>query len=277
MVIVWNSTGTFTAPSGTPPSIGGSFAGGTLLYNGTTSPQSHTGLTPSTLYYYKAWSYDGLAYSDGLTASATTQAVPLTLPYSQTFDGATIPANWTQTYSGALTSNRWSVSTTTNAGGTANEMMASYQNAVGVSRLIVGPITTTGLASLKLAFKEFINDYGAGVTYKIQSSSDLTTWTDEAWSYSSGTGDRGPETVNTTISNNVGSTTYIAWVLDGDHYQFDYWYVDDIAVTVPLPNDVGTSVINLAANQVPGSVVPQATVKNFGTSTNSFNVTMTLS
>ena len=72
VIIVWNNTGVFTNPSGAPPSIGSSFAGGTLLYNGISSPVIHSGLTAGTSYYYKAFSYDGLFYSTGQTANATT-------------------------------------------------------------------------------------------------------------------------------------------------------------------------------------------------------------
>ena len=72
VVMVWNNTGTFTTPSGTPPVIGQPFAGGTLLYNGTTSPVNHTGLTQQTTYYYKAFSYNGISYSSGVSTSAAT-------------------------------------------------------------------------------------------------------------------------------------------------------------------------------------------------------------
>lgn len=72
VIIVWNNTGVFTNPTGIPPSIGSSFAGGTLLYNGTSSPIIHSGLTAGTPYYYKAFSYDGYTYSTGLISSATT-------------------------------------------------------------------------------------------------------------------------------------------------------------------------------------------------------------
>jgi len=72
VIIAWNYTGTFTTPSGAPPAIGQVFAGGTLLYNGTSSPVNHTGLTSSTQYFYKAWSYDLSDYSTGVTDDATT-------------------------------------------------------------------------------------------------------------------------------------------------------------------------------------------------------------
>ena len=72
VIIVWNNTGTFTIPGGTPPAVGQPFAGGTLLSNGTTSPVNHTGLNASTTYYYKAFSYSGTEYSTGLSANAST-------------------------------------------------------------------------------------------------------------------------------------------------------------------------------------------------------------
>jgi hypothetical protein len=75
VVIVWNSTGTFTTPSGIPPSVGSAFAGGTLLYNGTSSPQIHNGLTAVANYFYKAFSYNGATYSSGLNANATTFSI----------------------------------------------------------------------------------------------------------------------------------------------------------------------------------------------------------
>ena len=75
VVIVWNGTGTFTAPSGTPPSVGSAFAGGTLLYNGTSSPQIHAGLTAVTNYFYKAFSYNGSTYSSGLSSSTNTFSI----------------------------------------------------------------------------------------------------------------------------------------------------------------------------------------------------------
>ena len=74
VVIVWNNSGSFSTPSGTPPSIGSPFVGGIMLYNGITSPQLHSGLMPVTNYFYKAFSYNGTNYSSGLTDNATTQS-----------------------------------------------------------------------------------------------------------------------------------------------------------------------------------------------------------
>ncbi|MDZ7624298.1 MAG: hypothetical protein U5J96_07635 [Ignavibacteriaceae bacterium] len=90
-------------------------------------------------------------------------------------------------------------------------MKATWFSFTGQTRLIVGPIDTTGLTSLALEFKHLFDDYGVGITAKIQSSADATTWTDEAFSFPSGGGNVSG-TVNTTIAKDVGTTTYIAWV-----------------------------------------------------------------
>ena len=72
VVVVWNLSGTFTTPIGTPPAIGQPFAGGTLLYNGTTSPLIHNGLNPITTYFYKLFSFNGTSFSPGVPTSAST-------------------------------------------------------------------------------------------------------------------------------------------------------------------------------------------------------------
>jgi len=99
VVIVYNATGTFSAPSGTPPAVGQPFAGGTVLYSGSTSPQAHTGLSPQETVYYMAYSYDGNFYSDGLNATATTLSVQPSNHVSgfsaSTYSSTSILVTWT--------------------------------------------------------------------------------------------------------------------------------------------------------------------------------------
>lgn len=139
VVVVWNSTGTFTTPSGNPPAVGNEFAGGTLLYNGTVSPQNHTGLTSNTTYYYKAFSFDDASYSPGLTATGTTVTA---VPYTENFNAAlTLPTGWSGTMgvsathgassSNGLTYNLYSSAVTANVktvrfGGIASGMALEF-------------------------------------------------------------------------------------------------------------------------------------------------------
>jgi hypothetical protein len=97
VVIAWNTTGIFTPPSGAPPStIGDPFAGGALLSNGIVSPVSHTGLTPGTTYYYKAYSWNGSAYSSGVLANATPFVAPPTAFNATVFSSTQVNLTWTK-------------------------------------------------------------------------------------------------------------------------------------------------------------------------------------
>lgn len=99
VMIAHNTVNSFGAPSGVY-SVGQEISGGgTVLYKGTGTSTSHTGLDPDTKYYYKAWSkgVSGL-YSTGMLDSATTFKVePSEYPsgFSVADTGITITAKWT--------------------------------------------------------------------------------------------------------------------------------------------------------------------------------------
>jgi len=99
IVVVFNSTGTFTTPTNgvAAGNIGDAFADGTILYKGSpASLTNHTGLIPSTAYYYKAFSYDASNfYSSGFAANATTNGIDA--PIATSADNVTsngFTANW---------------------------------------------------------------------------------------------------------------------------------------------------------------------------------------
>lgn len=77
VVIVFNETGTFTEPTGSTPSVGQSFAGGTVLYQGQSSPQVHNGLSEATQYFYSVFSVNGTDYSITTEVDATTEVAGL--------------------------------------------------------------------------------------------------------------------------------------------------------------------------------------------------------
>ena len=97
VVIVYNTTGTFTTPAGLPV-VNQPLAGGTVAYYGLTSPFNHTGLTFNTPYYYKVFSYDaGVgAYSPGVTTNATTTVVDPTAVTATTISTSQINLGWTK-------------------------------------------------------------------------------------------------------------------------------------------------------------------------------------
>jgi hypothetical protein len=240
---------------------------------------------PITFNYLDRWYWTVEAVNDDGSAVVeppywfVIQADPrVPLPYTQDFgtDG-TWPLNWTQTYSGGITSNRWSLSNTNNAGGTPYEMKATYQDATGISRLISPPVNTAGVSAMSIRFRTYYNDYAAGITAKLQYSHDLTTWYDTSWSIISGGGDVSG-LMSVLITDLNSPTTYIAWTLDGNHYQFDYWYVDDVVFSQPPNHDVAPVSWDLPGQVVNENtlVTPKATVINNGLNTETFTVTCTI-
>lgn len=208
VVIVWNATGTFDSPSGTPPVAGQAFAGGTLLYNGTTSPFNHTGLNSCTKYYYRAWSYlaAGSMWSTPLNADATTAtpAAPA-LPWASLTNYTDFTAAWdavtgaagyrldvseSATFTGAggvsarylLASNAaTSVGAITNGWSGYNLAASTYVQLLQSSSVITSPaFSTVGYTNLTVDFRA--RTYGGtasgttNVTMSI-STNNGTSWT----------------------------------------------------------------------------------------------------
>ncbi|OIP00211.1 MAG: hypothetical protein AUJ98_08955 [Bacteroidetes bacterium CG2_30_33_31] len=95
VMIVYNTTNNFAAPvNGTSYVIGNQISAGqgTVLYKGSALTANHTGLTASTKYYYKAFSYNSSNYysTPGLLDSATTDYPGVaTFPYIEDFEAQT--------------------------------------------------------------------------------------------------------------------------------------------------------------------------------------------
>lgn len=149
-VVVWNTTGTFTDPTGTPPAVGEEFAGGTLLYNGTTSPVLHTGLVFGTAYYYKAWSFSGSAYSGGVTTSASPSVAAPTALVATAISTSEIDLTWIKNSANhdviVATNSTSTFGTPTNGSGySVNDLITG-----GGSVIYIGPASGfnhTGLAT----------------------------------------------------------------------------------------------------------------------------------
>ena len=203
------------------------------------------------------------------------------IPYCQNFTESSFPTCWTQTFSGGLPSDRWSISNTATAGGTAYESKCSWIDAYGTSRLISPTLNTSGLSSVHMSFRQMYDDFNAGfndVNIMVQSRFDGGSWTTE-WSHAGGIGSSIPAEVRELDILVTGTVLELAWTVDGYHYDFNYWYVDEICVSTPLLHDVLTvSIDDIPAIITPGTTIaPKATVKNTGTtSPETFNVTMTI-
>jgi hypothetical protein len=267
VLLAWSSNGVFGTPvNGTAYTPGSSIpGGGTVLCNGEDTSYAHLSLGAGTRYYYRIWSYDNsVNYSFGRrTTAATPCTVINSFPVTENFDGSGLPSCWSVQPSGSGTYVDWSVSGTSNAGGTANEVKASFSGVnPGITRLKSVFFNTSGLSSLNLSFRYMLDDYATGATLRVQSSTDGVTWANEDWSFATVSNtNKGPFAISTTITHNLDSpNTCIAFVIEGNLYSYNYWYIDNLSITAPgywiggapgNPNDWNTAA-NWGDISVPG-------------------------
>ena len=146
------------------------------------------------------------------------------------------PTGWSIASTG--TTGTWSVEGSNYAGGNAAPELRFLYGAsgTGTSRFYRGPIDTTGQTSLTMTWDTYYDAYQNGVTVKVQTSTNGATWVDSGWQIAGGASDVGPAPQSVTLTTGVGSATYyVAFVVDGDSYQLDAWYNDDVLL-IPTGN-----------------------------------------
>lgn len=83
-MIVRSTSSTFTAPTqGSAYAVNASLGAGKVIYAGSGTSSSDTGLDESTTYYYAYYAENNSYYSDAVTKSAATPAAPLVAPSVQ--------------------------------------------------------------------------------------------------------------------------------------------------------------------------------------------------
>jgi hypothetical protein len=147
------------------------------------------------------------------------------------------PTGWTTTStSGQI---NWGGYNSNNAGGTAPEARFYWTpSTTAVQRMITMPINTIGSSTLDLEFKHYISDFSGGYYIRLETTSDGTNWnTVQSWPAANL-----PATTENIIIDNddVGSTSFqLAWVFDGNSYNINYWYVDDVYIESGTPQNMG--------------------------------------
>ena len=161
VMVAFSTTPLFGTPvNGTVYVAGNAIpGGGTVIYKGSLTAYSHTGLTASTTYYYKAWSVlTGNGYSLGrVTETATACPGISTFPYTQTFDDAVFtPTCWTSFVgtNGLGLSSNWIRKTSNTNNASAGAAFVGYEAVSGglAQDWLVTPrisIPATGITSLK--------------------------------------------------------------------------------------------------------------------------------
>ena len=163
---------------------------------------------------------------------------------NEDFSGGNMPpSGWTIDAHSA----NWANVTTVNAGGYSPEARFFYSPSfVALSSLISPVINTEGYNSLTLAFRHFLDDYaGSGYHLGVATRSGGGPWAD-VWSVYP-TGNIGPEQKVLEIANSdVGAADFQFCIyFDGDSYNLDNWYIDDINLTVSVNNDIAMTKIDV--------------------------------
>jgi hypothetical protein len=178
------------------------------------------------------------------------------------------PTGWTNTYPHA--SDYWHLYYSNIAGGTLPEARFFWGYDVDVFRLYTYPIDTTGLSSVNIEFKHYVNHFGGPYTLHVETSTDGVNW-NSIWSIVNPTSDIGPDTISITTNEGVGSSTfYVAFTYEGDSYNIDYWHIDDIFISeffVTLEYDE-TEYVNIKPGETINLMFPEWTPSDWQQSEN---------
>jgi hypothetical protein len=198
-----------------------------------------------------------------------------TIIYEDFSSGTFPPAGWTIDAHSA----NWSAQSSANAEGVAPEAVLNYSPTFnGATRLISPPIDMTGYTSVVLSFKHFLDDYsGAAYAIGIATRSGGGAW-NISWD-SSPTGDVGPEEhIHEITTSDVGASDFQFCIFfNGNSYNIDYWYIDNIHLYVPYNLDGALTKVT-TPTYVGGTVPVEGVVRNLGNSSiNSVDISWSVS
>lgn len=160
---------------------------------------------------------------------------------------------------------QWSVGNSNNAGGVAPEAKFTYINGTSQTRLITPAMDLTGITSVKVSFKHFYDDYsGTGPKAGVATRSNNGAWT-SVWEINPSS-NVGPEQIDLTINNSdVGQDDFqVCFYLDGNMYNIDYWYIDNVLIFNPLNLDLAIIGLPGTPTYFGGPVPVKGTIMNVG-------------
>jgi len=260
VMLAWSPSGVFGSPvNGTNYNIGSTIpGGGTVLYKGQNTTFSHTGLVPATMYYYRAFSYDGLLqYSTGRNADATTFCGTIsTLPFNQDFNATPPkPVCW-EVIDNIGNGQVWQFGTHSGGlSGTGGNYAFLNSDAYGSgnsqnSDLVTPILDLSEYMNINLSFNHYFRAYPGSSASLAYSLDNGNTWVQlQSWSNTTAN----PATFSQQVPALAGqSTVRIRWKYVGTFGW--YWNVDNVVITgtvigpyadfnaVPLTAQVGQTV-----------------------------------
>ncbi len=272
--------------------VGHAAGDGTIIPGITTNPYTLGSLTSATSYdVFIRQDCGGGSFSAWIgPITFTTNCDVVTAPWNEDFEPTTFPPTcWTNTLSPT-----WIRSAA--ASGYGIGAASAEANFYSISSptpfdLVSLEFDASALTSPVVRFDWAYATYpGAVDTLKVYYSTDAgTSWTELITMYDGAAGNANLNPFALSLTGGYTplasewSTLSLVVPANADLVKFtavsdfgNNLYVDNVQVYQPVPNDAGTVAINVLSTIGEGTFAPQATVKNFGTATNSFDVQMTI-
>jgi hypothetical protein len=169
----------------------------------------------------------------------------------------------------------WLQESSTNAGGTSPEAAFHWDPQFnGESHLISPVIDASSYSVLAFKFRHMIDHYGGPYTIGVATRSAGGDW-NTVWEIVNPTASVNAEEVAVIISNSdVGQVDFeISFFFEGDSYNINDWYIDDVELFVPFDHDVATmKILGDTYFDAGDDYEASATIKNLGGNDETFDV-----
>lgn len=164
-----------------------------------------------------------VAVVTGLVMTGTASAQPPACPLDEDFS-SWLPSGWT--------TDDWSLSNSTLAGGTAPEAEVYWMYVSGnYSYLDSKPVDTSGMLSLTLEFKSHIDHYTGGFDCRVYTRAHGGDgWTEVTPWYNPIMSNLPANDYTVDISSDIGTATQVRFEFNGYYWNLDWWDVDDVKI-----------------------------------------------
>lgn len=183
----------------------------------------------------------------------------------ESFDGSSIPAGWSIAGAGA---SNWSISSTNNAGGSANELQLYWDPQFnGMSRFVSPAVDLTDVSSVIVSFKHCLDNYTGSNRIGVATSSDSGNTWNEAWSQGFSNSTQYSFTQELSTPDMGKANVQFCIFFNGNSYNINNWYFDDIEVYTLENLDLGATAINVPDFVGAGNLPISMQVFNYGVTT----------
>lgn len=195
-----------------------------------------------------------------MTMFAQTRNVVL----QQSFDGTTVEG-WTIA---GLGTNNWHLVTSSQAGGSPNELVLDWSPQFnGTTRFVSPTVDLTGIGSVVVSFKHALDNYSGSHTLGVATSSDGGTTWNVGWSKSYSSSTQYSVCQEITTPDMGQSAVQFCIYYTGNSYNINDWYFDDIEIFTMANLDLGMTAINVADFVGSGDIAIAAAAFNYGSAT----------